>query len=70
MRLSPIQQAQYLGRHDLQQRLSQVRPVRISADPLCRRMLIINFQIHELTHILGFSAQMYTTYPTGNMLRT
>ena len=25
--------------------------------------------MHEATHILGFSAQMYSTYPAGNPLR-
>jgi hypothetical protein len=26
------------------------------------------FQIHEMTHILGFSALMYELYPNGNPL--
>lgn len=25
--------------------------------------------MHEATHILGFSAQMYSTYPAGNPLK-
>lgn len=30
---------------------------------------IVSIGIHELTHILGFSAELYETYPLGNPLR-